>query len=167
MPRPGGSVRFQGRAQVLLVHGMALYARRRFSRQRRRQERGAAGRVQQGEDIGIPGYIRGGVVAWCSIAPRDSYRALDGPADAPGENVWSIVCFFVPRRLRTKGIARGLVRAAVDYAREKGATVVEAYPVSPDSPSYRFIGFISTFESMGFLEVGRAGIRLHVMRLPV
>ena len=125
------------------------------------------GRVQQGEDIGILGYLKGEVVGWCSVAPRDTYRALGGPADAPGENVWSIVCFFVPRRLRMKGIARGLVRAAVDYAREKGATVVEAYPVAPDSPSYRFMGFIGTFESMGFREVGRAGIRRHVMRLPV
>ena len=43
------------------------------------------GRVQQGEAIGILGYIKGEVVAWCSIAPRDSYRALGGPADAPGK----------------------------------------------------------------------------------
>ena len=47
------------------------------------------GRVQQGEDIGILGYLRGEVVGWCSVAPRDTYRALGGPADAPGENVWS------------------------------------------------------------------------------
>ncbi len=125
------------------------------------------GRVQQGEAIGILGYINGEVVAWCSIAPRDSYRALGGPADASGERVWSFVCFFVPRRLRLKGVARKLVRAAVDHAREKGAAVVEAFPVDPDSPSYRFMGFVGTFESMGFREVGRAGIRRHIMRLPV
>ena len=32
------------------------------------------GQVQQGEAIGILGYINGEVVAWCSNAPRDSYR---------------------------------------------------------------------------------------------
>ena len=125
------------------------------------------GQVQQGGAFGILGYINGEAVVWCSIAPRNTYRALGGPADASGERVWSIVCFFVPRRLRLKGVARKLVRAAVDHAREKGATVVEAFPVDPDSPSYRFMGFVGTFESMGFWEVGRAGIRRHVMRLSV
>ena len=52
-------------------------------------------------------------------------------------------------------------------ARAKGATVVEAYPVAPDSPSYRFMGFVPVFEAAGFREVGRAGIRGHVMRLGV
>lgn len=51
------------------------------------------------------------------------------------------------------------------YAREQGATVVEAYPVDPDAPSYRFMGFVPTFEEAGFSEVGRAGYRRHVMQL--
>ena len=62
-------------------------------------------------------------------------------------------------------MTRLLIEAAVDHARGKGATVVEAYPVDPTSPSYRFMGFVGTFESMGFREVGRAGTRRHVMRL--
>ena len=74
---------------------------------------------------------------------------------------------FRPATAWNKGVARKLVKSAVVHAREKGATVVEAYPVAPDSPSYRFMWFIGTFESMGFREVGRAGIRRHVMRLPV
>ena len=60
-----------------------------------------------------------------------------------------------------------MVKSAVVHAREKGATVVEAYPVDSDSPSYRFMGFVDIFEAMGFREVGTAGIRRHVMRLPV
>jgi hypothetical protein len=43
--------------------------------------------------------------------------------------------------------------------------VVEAYPVDPDSPSYRFMGFADLFETAGFREVGRAGKRRHVVRL--
>ena len=123
--------------------------------------------VDSGTPVGILGYLDDEPVAWCSIAPRDSYRKLGGPddpVDASG-SVWSIVCFFVPRRLRGKGMTRRLIEAAVDHAREKGATVVEAYPVDPTSPSYRFMGLVGTFEAMGFREVGRVGIRRHVMRL--
>ena len=120
--------------------------------------------VGQGVPIGILGYLDSEPAAWCSVAPRDSYRALGGPADAQG-GVWSIVCFFVARRLRGKGMTRRLIEAAVDHARERGATVIEAYPVDPDSPSYRFMGFVGTFESMGFREVGRAGARRRVVRL--
>ena len=123
--------------------------------------------VKSGTPVGILGYLDNEPVAWCSIAPRGSYRNLGGPddpADAIG-SVWSIVCFFVPRRLRGKGMTRRLIGAAVDHAREKGATVVEAYPVDPTSPSYLFMGFVGTFEAMGFREVGRAGTRRYVMRL--
>ena len=125
------------------------------------------GLVESGTQVGILGYLDDEPIAWCSIAPRDSYRNLGGPDDLGdgSESVWSIVCFFVPRRLRGQGMMRQLIEAAVDHAREKGATVVEAYPVDPTSPSYRFMGFVGTFESMGFREVGRAGTRRHVMRL--
>ena len=44
---------------------------------------------------------------------------------------------------------------------------VEAYPVDPDSPSFRFMGWVSVFKAAGFREVGRAGTRRHVMRLKV
>ena len=60
-----------------------------------------------------------------------------------------------------------LIQAAVAHARKRGATVVEAYPVAPDSPSYRFMGFVPVFTAAGFREVGRAGTRRHVMRLKV
>ncbi len=124
-------------------------------------------RVKQDTPIGIVGYLDGEPTAWCSIAPLDTYRELGGlryPMDA-SEKVWSIACFFVPRRLRGQGIARRLIGAAVDHAGTKGATVVEAYPVDPDSPSYRFMGLVSSFQAMDFTEVGKAGTRRHVMRL--
>jgi hypothetical protein len=41
----------------------------------------------------------------------------------------------------------------------------EAYPVAPDSPSYRFMGFVPMFEKARFVEIGTAGTRRHVMRL--
>lgn len=124
-------------------------------------------RVREGAPVGILGYLDGEPVAWCSIAPRATYRDLGGksePADESG-NVWSLVCFFVLRRLRRQGIIQRLIAAAVEQARMGGATVIESYPVDSDSPSYRFMGFVSSFEAAGFREVGTAGARRHVMRL--
>ena len=43
-----------------------------------------------------------------------------------------------------------------------GIPVIE-FPVDPDSPSYRFMGFVRFFEAAGFREVGRAGSRRHVI----
>ena len=43
--------------------------------------------------------------------------------------------------------------------------MVEGYPVDPDSPSYRFMGFLPLFEQASFTEVARAGSRRHVVSL--
>jgi predicted GNAT family acetyltransferase len=124
-------------------------------------------RVKARVPVGILGYLQGEPVAWCSIAPRPTYRPLGGPSP-DGEDpkkVWSLACFFIPRALRGQGMTSRILAAAVAHARKQGATVVEAYPVDADSPSYRFMGFVPVFESAGFEEVGRAGSRRHVMRL--
>ena len=122
-------------------------------------------RLDAGMPIGLLAYDADTPVAWVSIAPRDTYRDLGGPPAAAGEAVWSLACFFVPRRLRGQGMTRRLIAAAVDHARAEGATVVEAYPVETAAPSYRFMGFVPVFAAAGFTEVGRAGYRRHVMRL--
>jgi GNAT superfamily N-acetyltransferase len=124
-------------------------------------------RVQEGVPIGLIGYLDGLPVAWCSIAPRATYRPLGGPArpdEAEGE-VWSLVCFFVKRALRGEGMTPQLIQAAAAHARSKGARILEAYPVQHGSPSYRFMGYVPTFERARFKHVGLAGSRRHVMRL--
>ena len=126
--------------------------------------------INAGMPIGILAYQDGQPMAWCSIAPRLSYRPLDGD-EYPGikeDEVWSLVCFFVPRKLRGLGIMKHLLQQALRTARKRGAQVVEAYPVDPDSPSYRFMGFISAFKKAGFVETKLAGKRRHVMhkRIP-
>jgi len=121
-------------------------------------------RVDEGTPIGILGYDGQEPVAWCSIAPRITYRRPGGIEYETHENVWALVCFFVVRRLRGLGITKQLIDAAITHARKNGATIVEAYPVDPDSPSYRFMGYVETFKSLGFEEVGRVGIRRHILR---
>lgn len=53
------------------------------------------GRVTAGVPVGILAYLDGEPIAWCSIAPRDTYRRLGGVDDARErrESVWSVVCF--------------------------------------------------------------------------
>jgi GNAT superfamily N-acetyltransferase len=105
---------------------------------------------------------RGGEpVGWIAIEPRQAYprlarsRTLAPVDDRP---VWSITCFFVAREHRGKGITRALIEAAVKYARSRGASIVEAYPVDPggelaDARAYH--GVASTFLALGFREVAR------------
>ncbi|WP_284313518.1 GNAT family N-acetyltransferase [Labrys miyagiensis] len=125
-------------------------------------------RVDAGVPVGILGYREGAAVAWCSIAPRDTYRHLGGldESEAP-EKIWALVCFFIKREYRGRGFSKTLLLAAIDHAARNGATTVEAYPVDPESPSYRFMGFVETFREAGFQEVGLAGRRRHVMRFPI
>ncbi len=122
-------------------------------------------RIDAGTPVGLLAYDGADAVGWVSIAPRDTHRALGGPPAEPGEVVWSLVCFYLPRRLRGDGLVRRLLAGAVHHARANGATIVEAYPVDPDSPSFRFMGFVPVFAEAGFRDLGMTGTRRHVMRL--
>ncbi len=125
-----------------------------------------ASKIRCGTPVGILAYDDEEPVAWCSVAPRMTlsvYRGLEWP-EGDRSTVWSITCFYVKRGIRRGGIMSRLIDEAVAHARRNGASVVEAYPVAPDSPSYRFCGFVPVFAERGFVEVGRAGLRRHVMR---
>ena len=122
-------------------------------------------RVMDGTTVGLVGYLDGEPVAWVSIAPRDTYRDFGGPEAHKGEKIWSLACMYVHRKLRGQGLGMQLIEAAQAYARKRGGNVLEAYPVDPKSPSYRFMGFVPAFKRLGFEEIGKAGSRRHVMRL--
>ena len=118
-------------------------------------------RVNAGTPIGLLGYIGNEPIAWCSIAPRDTYQRLGG--DDTIEKVWSIACFFIKREYRDQGLVDKLIVASKKYAKKNGAKFLEAYPVKPSSPSYRFMGFIDTFKKAGFNFIKKAGTRRNVM----
>jgi GNAT superfamily N-acetyltransferase len=121
--------------------------------------------VRQGTPVGVLAYQDGEPVGWCSIAPRESYAALERYRALPridDAHVWSVVCFFIDRRVRRHGFALGLLREAVEYARTQGAEVVEGYPVEPGPRSYTYMGSPETFLRAGFRDVPnpRAGRRI-------
>jgi GNAT superfamily N-acetyltransferase len=71
--------------------------------------------------------------------------------------VWAILCLDIRVGYRRRGVAQALVEGVVDYARERGAPGVEAYPVDPDgervNTSFGFVGFTPMFERLGFRRV--------------
>jgi predicted GNAT family acetyltransferase len=124
-------------------------------------------RIIAGIPVGILGYKDREPIAWCSIAPKETYRNLTGKAATRRENAWSLACFFIKREFRKQGLVPQLIGAAIKYAKQNGAQVVEAYPVEHDSPSYRFMGQVDTFTEIGFTQIGKAGSRRHIMVLEV
>lgn len=125
---------------------------------------GMRGRISSGIPVGLVAYLDDAPVAWCSVAPRHSFKkSLDGTARVVDEGKWSLTCLFIKRAHRSKGLSDSLIEGAVDYARSQGATMLEAYPVAPDSPSYRFCGFLSQFERHGFKAIRRVGSRRNVV----
>ena len=123
--------------------------------------------VRQGTPVGVLAYMDGDPVGWCSIAPRETYAALERYQALPRVDdapVWSVVCFFVARRVRGQGVTLGLLKATVEYARSHGAEVVEGYPVEPGSRLYTYMGSPSTFRRAGFHDVTPSGQARRVMR---
>jgi GNAT superfamily N-acetyltransferase len=70
-------------------------------------------------------------VGWIAIAPRRELARVAASRATPpvdDQEVWVIPCITVRKPARGRGIAVALIRAAVAYAAEHGAAIVEAYP---------------------------------------
>ena len=119
--------------------------------------------LEQPNAPGLMAYDAGTAVGWVSLGPRSDFERLAHSrvlAPVDDKPVWSIVCFVVGRKSRGKGVAGALLDAAIEYAREHGATVLEAYPADIASgeriPSPNaYMGTIGMFERAGFKVVAR------------
>ena len=129
--------------------------------------------VDAGEMPGLLAYLEGQPVGWCALAPREDYPALGRsrilkPVD--DRPCWSVACLFVHRAYRRQGVSTQLLRAAVDFARGKGAKILEGYPVEPKSdkpipPAFAWTGISKAFEVTGFREVARRSPTRPIMRI--
>ncbi|HEX9067725.1 MAG TPA: GNAT family N-acetyltransferase [Ktedonobacterales bacterium] len=116
------------------------------------------GQVRQSTPVGVLAYRDGEPVGWCSVAPRETYGALERYRGLPRMDdtpAWSVVCFLVDASVRRQGLTLGLLRAAVRYAVESGARIIEGYPVEPGPRLYTYMGSPATFLAAGFHEVAR------------
>jgi GNAT superfamily N-acetyltransferase len=117
--------------------------------------------VDRGVVPGLIGYRSGRPIGWISLGPRADYARLErSPVMKPVDEaeVWSIVCFFVDARERGQGVSEALLKAALAWARTKGVTLVEAYPVdraSRGAADSMWFGAKSMYDAAGFREVAR------------
>lgn len=130
--------------------------------------------VEDGRQPGLVAYRDGIPAGWVSISPRGEFSRLGrSPVSKPIDDqpVWSLVCLYVKPGHRKLGIARAMVRAALEDAKSRGARLVEAYPVDdaggriPQESAYH--GWVSLLASEGFTEVARFSPTRPVMRRPV
>jgi GNAT superfamily N-acetyltransferase len=115
-------------------------------------------------------------LGWVSVAPRPQFgRVSRSPNIKPDQGddfadptVWAVVCFWVPRANRGRGVSRALLDGAAAYAFEHGAAVVEAYPVDTQGARTQaasiYTGTVPMFAAAGFREVLRRGGKRAVMR---
>jgi ribosomal protein S18 acetylase RimI-like enzyme len=124
-------------------------------------------RVEAGPPPGLLAYRGGEPVGWVQVGPRadvpqwNGARRLTAPLpDAPAGDprAWGISCFVTRSGCRRQGIATALLAAAIAWAREGGARVLDACPVDTDGqrpPTALYHGLASTFRAAGFREVAR------------
>jgi GNAT superfamily N-acetyltransferase len=95
-------------------------------------------------------------------------RILKRVDDQP---VWAIVCFFVSRPFRHQGVTTALLQAAITYAEQQGATIIEGYPVEPKTgrtaDAFVYTGLASAFLKVGFVEVVRRSETRPIMRYEI
>ena len=126
--------------------------------------------VEGGRVPGLIGYADDEPVAWCSIEPREALATLArsrilAPLDEVP--VWSIVCLFVSRPWRRRGVSVQMITGAVAHAASSGAVCVEAYPVEPKkplAPAFAWTGLAAAYRQAGFIEVARRSVTRPIMR---
>lgn len=144
----------------------AEYRRGSGAPNRRRLER----LVRGGEPPGLLAYADGEPVGWCALAPRSDYPRLETSrvmAPVDDRPVWSVVCFFVLKEWRGRGLSVRLLREAARYAASRGARILEGYPTaarSRQSAAFVWTGLASAFEAAGFREVARRSPSRPIMR---
>ncbi len=118
-------------------------------------------KVAAGEEPGVVAYLDDMPAGWCAVAPRERHDRLKRSkpfAPVDGRPVWSITCFVVRTGCRRRGLMRTLLQAAVTHARDRGAALVEAYPVEPGPKTGGadlYFGTANAFRDCGFVEVAR------------
>ena len=127
--------------------------------------------VARDQRPGVIAYVEGEPIGWCSVAPREVFVALArsrvlAPVDAMP--VWSISCLLISKPYRRQGLSSKLIAAAVKFAAERGAKVVEAYPVVPYADTipaaFAWTGLYAAYLKAGFVEVARRSKVRPVMR---
>lgn len=127
---------------------------------------------------GLVAYLGDEPVGWAAVEPRAHFSNLlrsrilwaERNEDKQDEGVWAVTCFIVRRGYRRRGIMYALARAAVGFARQRGARALEGYPMATE-PGKEItwgelhVGSRNAFAAAGFREVTHPTLRRYVMRV--
>lgn len=125
---------------------------------------------------GLVSYLDGEPVGWCAVEPRSEYLRLGQTPwkgrteDRDDETIWALTCFVTRAGYRRQGLTYPLARAAVEFARERGARALEGYPMVTEPGQdvtwgEMHVGSRKVFEAAGFEEVSHPSKRRVVMRI--
>ena len=144
----------------------------------RLREQTDCGHPESDTTSGLVAYLDGEPVGWCAVEPRTAYVRLQRnrivwagrTEDKTDDGVWSVACFLVRRGFRRQGVSYALARAAVDFARERGARALEGYPmITRTGQDITWdeirVGSRSIFAAAGFAEVSHPSLHRVVMRI--
>jgi GNAT superfamily N-acetyltransferase len=134
------------------------------------------GHPQSVSTSGLVAHLDGQPVGWCAVEPRTAYPRLlrnnrvpwaGRTEDKNDGSVWAVTCFVTRRGFRRRGISYALARAAVDFARQRGARALEGYPMTRKDVllGELHVGTQGMFAADGFTEVSRPTLRRVVMRI--
>jgi GNAT superfamily N-acetyltransferase len=116
---------------------------------------------------GLVATVDGVGAGWVRVGPRPDHERLartklygkTSPEPWTDTSTWAISCFSVRKEFRGQGLTRRLLDAAVAFARENGARLVEAYPIdtatTKASSNELYHGALTTFLDAGFVETAR------------
>ena len=127
---------------------------------------------------GLVAYVDDDPAGWVAVEPRTAYPKLRSSRvpwsgrdeDKANDDVWAVTCFVVRKGYRGQGLTYPLASATVDFARERGARALEAYPMITQ-PGKQItwgevhVGTRQVFADAGFREVSRPTVRRVVMRI--
>lgn len=147
-------------------------------RGRRLREQTNCGDRRAGTTSGLVAYVDGEPAGWCAVEPRTAYPRLlrtrvpwtGRTEDKDDSGVWAVTCFVTRKGFRRRGLTYALARAAVDFARQRGARAVEGYPMITE-PGKEItwgelhVGARQVFEDAGFVQVTQPTPRRVVMRI--
>lgn len=142
------------------------------------REQTACGEPDAPSTSGLVAYLDGEPVGWVAVEPRTAYPKLrtsrvpwkGRDEDKDDDGVWAVTCFVVRKSHRGRGLTYPLARAAVDFARARGARALEAYsmitqPGKEITWGELHVGARQVFADAGFEEVSHPTPRRVVMRI--
>jgi GNAT superfamily N-acetyltransferase len=127
---------------------------------------------------GLVAYVDHQPAGWVAVEPRTAYPKLrtsrvpwSGRFEDKGDDrIWAVTCFVVRKGYRGRGLTYALAEATIEFARQRGARALEAYPMITE-PGKEVtwgevhVGTRQVFEDAGFQQVSRPTLRRAVMRI--